>query len=126
PAVAFNDQWSVIPTLSSSWRGTKSVQDLVGGGTVFQQTQDNSASLKGIYSPNKAWQFKAAGGYYLELLKETRDEVWGKGLFDYQKFSTNLEAERALGEDSSVRLGLDYYYIDFRNYNTLESQEPDL
>jgi hypothetical protein len=87
---------------------------------------DHSAALKGVYSPGKIWQFKAGGGYRLQLLKETRDETWGKGLFDFQKFSGNFEAERAIGEASSVRIGYDLYLIDFRNYTTLESQRPDL
>ena len=126
PAIGFNERWALIPSFSSSWRGTKSVQDLVGGGTVFQQTQDHTANLKAVYSPVKVWQFKAGGGYHLELLKETRDESWGKGLYDYQKFSTNIEAERSIGKDASVRVGFDYYLIDFRNYATLESESPDL
>lgn len=126
PAISFNERWSLIPTLSASWRGTKSVQDLVGGGTLFQQTQDHSASVKTIYTPNKAWQFKAGGGYRIQLLKEVNGETWGKGLFDFQKPSLNVEMERMIKDNASVRLGYDYYWIDFRNFSSLESQNRDL
>lgn len=126
PAIEFNEQWSLIPTLSASWRGTKSVQDLVGGGTLFQQTQDHSVNLKGIYAPTEFLQVKAGSGYRLQLLKETTDEKWGKGLFDFQKPSANLEAERIITKDASVRIGYDFYWIDFRNFSSLESQQRDL
>jgi len=126
PAVTLNEQWTLIPTLSGSWRGTKSVKDLVGGGTLFQQTQDHAVNFKAVWSPLRAWQFKTSGGYRIQLLKETADEKWGKGLFDFEKESTNLEAERSLGEESSLRLGYDFYHINFRNYASLESQEKNL
>ncbi len=126
PAVTFNKQWSIVPRLSASWRGTKSVRDLVGGGTLFQQTQDHAVGLKGVYTLNNVWQFKAGSGYQLQLLKETNDESWGKGLYDYQKPNVNVECERTLYKDSSLRFGYDFYWIDFRNFSTLESEQRDL
>lgn len=126
PAVTFNKKWSLIPRLSASWRGTKSVRDLVGGGTLFQQTQDHSVAVKGIYTPNEHWFLKSGGGYRIQLLRETNDEKWGKGLFDFQKPSANLEAERIVSKETSLRLGYDFYVIDFRNFSSLESQQRDL
>ncbi len=132
PAIAFNKLWTLIPTVSSAWRGTKSVRDLVGGGTILQQTQEHSGNLKGVFSPNKFWQFKGGGGYKWTLLKETKDESWGKGLFDSLKPSVNFEVERFVGlmgyaaEDASVRLGYDIYWLDFKNFSSLESQNKDL
>lgn len=126
PAISFNKQWSLIPVISSSWRGTKSVQELVGGGTLFQQTQDHAANIKGIFRYNKEWQFKAGGGYKLQFLKETKDEDWGDGLFDYRKGSANLEVENQGLELLTYRLGYDFYSIDFNNFSSLESQKRDL
>lgn len=126
PAVAFNEKWSLISTLSSSWRGVKSVQDLVGGGTLFQQIMEHSIGTKAVYSPAKPWRLKAGGAYRLQLFKETENESWTKGLYDYDRPSLNLEAERTWGNENSVRLGYDYYIIDFRNYTSLESQRKEL
>ena len=126
PGIEVNDQWSFVPTFSASWRGTKSVQDLVGGGTLFQQTQDHSFNLKGIYTPFSNWIFKSGAGYRIQLLKETNDEKWGNGLFDFEKPSGNFEVEKVFSQDSSLRLGYDIYTIDFRNYSSLESQNRDL
>lgn len=122
PAVELNDRWSIIPSVNASWRGTKNVQDLVGGGTLFQQTQDHSGNVKAVFKANEAWQFKSGGGYRLQLLKETKDETWGKGLFDFEKPSLNVEAERTFSKETAVRAGYDFFWIDFRNYNSLESQ----
>ncbi|MBI1979374.1 MAG: hypothetical protein HYS58_01275 [Elusimicrobia bacterium] len=126
PAIQVNEQWSLLPTLSSSWRGTKSVQELVGGGTLFQQTQDHAFNLKGVFSPNQSWRYKMGGGYRIQLLKETTDEQWGKGLYDFQKPSANLETEWIYSKEVSVRGGYDFYWIDFRNFTSLESQQKDL
>ncbi len=126
PAVKINDRWTIIPILNAAWRGTKSVKDLVGGGTIFQQTQNHLGNLKAVFKANEAWQFKGGGGYHLQLLKETKDESWGKGLFDYEKPSLNIEGERTFSKDTALRFGYDYFWIDFRNYNSLESQQREL
>ncbi len=126
PAIAFNQKWSLIPTVSSSWRGVKSVQDLVGGGTLFQQVMEHAGGVKGIYAMTPAWRFKLGGAYRLQMLKETADEKWGKGLYDFEKPSGSFEIERLWGQDNSARIGVDYYIIDFRNFSSLESQQKEL
>jgi hypothetical protein len=125
PALEWNEKWSTIPTLYLSWRGTKSVEDLVGGGTLFQQTQDHYGTVKTIFSPNETWLFKLGGGYHLQLLRETADENWGQGLYDYEKPSGQFEVEYLFTEKTSIRGGYNFYLITFRNYSTLES-ESDL
>jgi len=126
PAVEINDRWVILTSLNASWRGTKSVQDLVGGGTLFQQTQDHSANVKAVYKAGEAWLFKGGGGYRIQLLKETKNESWGKGLFDFEKPSLNFEMERMFSKETALRAGYDYFWIDFRNYASLESQQRNL
>src|SRR5258708_40126065 len=48
PYMKFNDQWSLVPLYSGSYQGTAQVQDLVGGGTLFQDSQNHVVSIKGI------------------------------------------------------------------------------
>ena len=47
PYTKFNDQWSMVPLYSGSYEGTQQVQDLVGGGTLFQDSQEHNVSVKG-------------------------------------------------------------------------------
>ena len=42
PYTKFNDQWSLVPLYSGNYQGTQQVQDLVGGGTLFQDSQDHN------------------------------------------------------------------------------------
>src|SRR6185312_5302999 len=48
PYMQFNDKWSLVPLYAGNYRGTKQVTDLVGGGTLFEQSQDHTFSVKGI------------------------------------------------------------------------------
>ena len=123
PALKFNEQWALLPSLNSSYQGTKQVVDLVGAGTLFQEQMDHRASLKSVYtSPGGNWRLKPSASYKYELLKETKDEDWGNGLFDYKKWDLGFEGEYVYREPFSLRAGFDYYQVAFLNYKTLESQ----
>ncbi|MDT8287632.1 MAG: hypothetical protein RQ748_11010, partial [Elusimicrobiales bacterium] len=113
--------WTLMPVLSSQYQGTKQVTDLVGGGTLFQERMSHSLSVRGLYQLAGGLRLKPAVGYKWELLKETRDEAWGDGLFDYRRPSFSMEAEFAYAEPFSWKAGYDFYYIDFVNYSSLES-----
>lgn len=115
--------WSVLPMYSGSYRGTKGVDDGVGAGTLFQQQMDHTVSVTGIRKlRDSTWRLKPSAGYRREFLKETRDETWGKGLFDYEKVAVGFEAEDQYKDPFSYRLSLDLYRIRFPNYSSLESR----
>lgn len=123
PYMKFNDRWSLVPLYSGNYRGTKQVADLLGGGTLFQDSQDHTVSTKLIRSFENGLKLKAVGGYGMEWLRETRDENWGTGLFDNRRLSAGTEAEYNFSQDQSIRLAYDYYKIRFPNYQSLESQQ---
>lgn len=123
PYMKFNDQWSLVPLYSGNYRGTKQVADLIGGGTLFQDSQDHTVSSKFIRSFESGWKLKGVGSYGRELLRETKDENWGSGLYDNRRLSGGAEVEYGFGQDQSVRLAYDYYTIRFPNYQSLESQQ---
>jgi hypothetical protein len=123
PAVKLDDRWTILPIYDGYYRGTKPVTDPVGSGTLFQQLFDNRVSIGGLYSvPDSQWKLKPSLSYKYELIKETRDESWGKGLFDYGKAGASFEAERVYQEPFSVRIGYDFYYIRFPHFQSLESK----
>ncbi len=127
PAMSFNDRWSLIPTYMGSYQGTRDVQELAGGGTLFQDSTNHGLTVKGVYAATSALKLKAAAGARTELLRETKDEDWGDGLFDYRKFSGGVEGEYNVNKDMGARLAYDYYALDFPNYKSLESsQDPTL
>jgi hypothetical protein len=122
PYTKFNDQWSLVPLYSGTYIGTQQVQDLVGGGTLFQDSQNHMLSLKGIRSFDNGLKLKAVSGYGVELLRETKDEDWTKGLYDNHRWSAGTEAEWFWTKENSVRLAYDYFDIRFPNYQSLSSQ----
>lgn len=122
PFIKFNEKWSLVPLYSGNYQGTKQVQDLVGGGTLFQDSQNHNVSVKGIHTLGNGVRLKAVTGYGMELLRETKDEDWTKGLYDNRRMSMGTEGEWSWAKDNFARLSYDYYSIRFPNYQSLSSQ----
>ncbi len=123
PTFAMNDQWSFIPTLASNYQGTKGINDTVAAGTIFQQEMDHRASFMAVDSlPGSTWKLKPSVSYKREFLQETKDETWGHGLFDYDKWAVGFEAEDLYKEPFSYRVGFDAFKVRYMNYQSLESQ----
>ncbi len=120
PALKFSDELSLIPTYSGAYRGTKNVAELVGGGTLFQEAQDHLLSLRLVNQMREDLKLKIKTSYKLELLKETKDESWGKGLFDYYKIVVGVEGEKKFDKKiTSLTGGYGFYMVRFNNYASL-------
>ncbi len=121
-SIKLSPNFTLIPLYNGKYQGTKQVTDLVGGGTLYQERMDHRVAFRGVYSASPKFRIKPELGFKWQLLKETRDEKWGKGLFDYQKPGFSLEGEYLYKDPFSVRISYDLYYIRFLNYTSLESQ----
>lgn len=120
PALKFSESWGLIPTYAGSYQGTKSVADLGSGGQLFQDSMSHSVRFKGVWKHGDL-KLKPQAGYRWEFLRETTDEGWGSGLFDYRKPSLGLEADYAAAEAVTLGAAVDWYRIEFPNYRSLES-----
>jgi len=124
PALKFTDELSLVPTYSAGYRGTKNVTELVGGGTLTQQAMDHSLTLKFVNQITEDIKLKLKTGYKLELLKETKDESWGNGLFDYEKIAAGIEGEKKINKKlDSLTGGYGFYKLKFKNYASLAEKE---
>lgn len=121
-SMKFSPEFTLMPMYSGRYQGAKQVLDLSGGGTLFQALMDHKISVKGVYSPSPSLRLKPELGIKREYLKETRDEAWADGLFDYIRPNFSFEAEYLYGDPFSLRAGYDLYKIRFYNYTSLESQ----
>ncbi|MEK7656550.1 MAG: hypothetical protein AAB412_02235, partial [Elusimicrobiota bacterium] len=121
PAVKLDNGWTLLPIYNGIYRGTKGVNDAVGAGTLFQQMMSHRVSISGLRQVQD-WKVKPSFSYKHEFLKETVDESWTKGLFDYQKVGVGVEGEKVYKDPFSVRMGYDFYYIRFPNFQSLESK----
>jgi hypothetical protein len=123
PAMKFNENWSLLPSLVTNYTGTRQVVDLVGSGTLFSSQWDNQLTVKGLYTPdNSPWRFKPYAAFKYEFLQQTTAEQIGQGLYDYSQWDTGVDVEYVYHDPFAVRFGADYYQTHFPNYTSLESQ----
>jgi hypothetical protein len=90
-SMKFSSDFTLIPLYSGRYQGAKQVQDLAGGGTLFQALMDHMVSVKGVYSATPLLKIKPELAIKREYLKETRNEAWGDGLFDYMRPGFSIE-----------------------------------
>lgn len=123
PVVKLGEGKLLLPLYNASYRGTKGVSDPIGSGTLFAQGMSHRLSvgyLRSIAGTN--WKLKPSLSYKFDFLKETRDETWGKGLFDTQTVGLGFEAENVYKEPFSYRWGYDFFFTRFPNFKSLESK----
>jgi hypothetical protein len=123
PAMSLNDQWSLLPSARAVYEGTRQINDVLGTGTVAQQSAETRLGLRAVYGdPASRWRFKPTATYDVEMLKETPDENWGQGLFDQRRLTLGGEVELLTDDPHSLRAGANWFTVDYPNYTTLESQ----
>lgn len=125
PAVKFSDTFLLIPSAIASYQGTKDVAELAGGSQLFRDSAKLAFNVRPIVQVGSL-RLKPQLGWRMDLLRETKDEKWGKGLFDYRKAAAGLEAEWILNERQWLTFGGDLYSLRFPNYDSLESEQPTL
>jgi hypothetical protein len=126
PAYKVSERLAFVPTIESNYRGTRSAEELAGGNTLFQDTWENGLGFKAVMNPSDRWTYRARLGARMKWFRETADESWSNGLYDYRTGSLGGEAERKFGR-ASLAAGYDFSMIQFPNYDSLESsQSADL
>ncbi len=123
PAAPLTGNWSLLPSVRGTYEGTRRLTDVLGTATPAQERAAGRLGLRSVWaSPRSRWRFKPFADYEIELLKETRDEAWGRGLFDQRRWSVGGEVEYLTRAPYSVRGGAAWFEAAFPNYLSLESQ----
>ncbi|MBI4655795.1 MAG: hypothetical protein HY746_03495 [Elusimicrobia bacterium] len=120
PVIKFSDNVELVPLYTGYYNGTQDVQELAGGGVLTRERQNHAVSLKYVRSKDFN-KFKPRISYSISYVKETEDEDWGDGLFDYNTMSAGIEAEQERPDAAFVE-SYDFYMIKYPNYSTLLSQ----
>lgn len=120
PAMNLGEGHDLLPVYSGSYSGTQDVQELAGGGVLTRQRQTHTFSLKYVYT-DEFDKYKPRVSWSRALVRETRDENWGKGLFDYDTLSAGFEAEQERPHGTFTE-SYDLYKVAYPNYSTLLSQ----
>lgn len=123
PAAALGERWSLLPSARAVYEGTRRLTYAAGTGTVAEQRAEARLGLRAVYArPDSRWRFKPTASCSLELVRETKDEEWGRGLFDQRRVSAGAEAEVVTVEPYSIRLAADWFVAEFPRYVSLESR----
>jgi hypothetical protein len=123
PAIRLDERWSLLPSWRSVWEGTKRVNDVLGTATPAQERMEHKIAARAVWAdPLSRWRLKPGLSYKTTFLKETRDESWGRGLFDERLGVVGFEAELLTREPHSARASIDWFTASYPNYTTLESQ----
>ena len=122
PAYKVSERFSLLPSIESQYRGTRSAEELAGGATLFQDTWENALGVKAVMTPNEQWTYRTRLSGRMKWFRETTNETWTNGLYDYDSLSLGAEAERKWAH-ASIAAGYDYSYLTFPNYQSLESSQ---
>jgi len=123
PAMRLDDRLSLLPSVRAEYEGTRRVNDVLGTATSAQERFESRLAIRAVWSqPSSRWRFKPAVAYAREMLKETKDETWGLGLYDQVRWTAGAEAELMTVAPHSLRLAVDWFQVAYPNYTTLESQ----
>lgn len=123
PAMRLSPRWSFLPSAHAEYEGTRRVDDVLGTMTPAAERLEGRLGLRLVRSdPSSRWRLKPTISYTRELSKETKDEAWGKGLYDQIRWAIGGEVELLTIEPHSLRLAADWFEAVYPNYTTLESQ----
>lgn len=124
PVLQLGEGRDLIPVYSGNYSGTQDIQELAGGGVLTRKRQTHTASLKYVHT-SEFNKYKPRVSYSLSRIKETKDESWGDGLFDYDTISAGFEAEQERPHGTFTE-SYDLYLVSYPNYSTLLSDSQSV
>lgn len=124
PTIKLSENSDLIPVYSGNYSGTQDIQELAGGGVLTRKRMTNTFSIKYVYT-DEFNKYKPRLSYSKAGIKETKDEKWGDGLFDYTTLSFGFEAEQERPKGTFTE-SYDYYKVTYPNYSTLLSQSQSV
>lgn len=125
PAIKFSERDALVPTVSSQYRRTREVRELIGGGFLTQESLDTMVGVKWVHQLSDEWTIKPGVAFKKELITESEDETLGKGLFDYNKAGGGLEFERR-GDRWNLRPAINHYQVRYYSYSALAAEDSEL
>lgn len=124
PVINLKEGHDILPVYSGNYSGTQDIQELAGGGVLTRKRQTHTFSVKYVYT-DEFNKYKPRISYSMARVKETNDEDWGDGLFDYKTFSMGFEAEQERPHGTFTE-SYDFYKVTYPNYSTLLSDSQSV
>ncbi len=123
---SLSSDWGFYLDGKATYTGFKQVNELAGGGTLFQQSMDYGLGAKWVKRWDDGWSLKPRVGVRTQLFRETVDETWGKGLYDYWRYETGVVWEHKTRYGDEIpwtwQLSYDLYYTHYPHFSSLSTQ----
>ena len=123
---SLSSDWGFYLDGRASYTGFKQVDELAGGGTLFQQSMNASVGAKWVKRWDEGWSLKPRLGASAQLFRETADETWGKGLYDFWRPEAGVvwEHKTRIGDEIpwTWQLSYDLYYTHYPHFQSLSTQ----
>ena len=126
PAIKISDDHYVIPLYNFNYAREQQIIAEEEGGYSVQQTLNHNVYLTNKLKLNDNLTTKISGFGTWAFYKETKDEDWSDGLYDYNDVGGILDFEYELGDLQNnvfdeVGLELEYYRRHYPNFKSLIS-----
>jgi len=121
PALMFENGSQLVPVYTGYYSGMQDVREIAGGSVLTRERMGQTFAAKYIIPHNEFDKYKLRASYGWDFVKETNNESWGNGLFNYKTFSAGVESayEKYWG---SFFVAYDYADVNYPNYTSLLSQ----
>lgn len=125
PSVRLNDTQFLIPLYSGVFKRMRQYVAQEEGGRLYNTWQLHNASVALRTKHSEEWVSKFTGIATWNLLKETQDEEFGKGLYDYRDFGFSFDLRQSLpiteSQQHGYAWGFQYFRRTYPNYKSLIS-----
>lgn len=125
PTVKLNDSQHLIPLYSGSIKRMRQYIVQEEGTLLYNTSQLHNISVALRTRHDPEWVSRVTGIATWSLLKETRDEDFGKGLYDYRDFGAGFDLRQKLPIDETrehdYSWGIQYYRRTYPNFKSLIS-----
>lgn len=125
PAVKLNDTQYLIPLYSGIYEHMRQYVTQEEGGVMYNNWQIHNVSVALRTRHSEEWISRFNGIATWNLLNETKDEGFGKGLYDYRDFGFSFDLRQTLPVTESQQheygWGFQYFRRTYPNYKSLIS-----
>jgi hypothetical protein len=100
PSTKFNENSTLLVGYSGKYRGIRDVIQFTGGSAFYEEYSNHSVLLQFIRKIGTGFRIKPVVNYKRELYKETKEDNWDTGLYNYDRWSGRLEIDKTFDIDS--------------------------
>lgn len=125
PSVKLNDSQFFIPLYNGSFKRMRQYITQEEGARFYNTSQTHNLSIALRTQHDDDWASRVTGLATWSFLKETQDESFGRGLYDYRDFGASFDLRQTLTVDETKQhnysWGIQYFRRTYPNFKSLIS-----